>query len=86
MSTPSEGLTDWNFVTVDLTADASTQVLSFLAWGDNGNTANLPPMVFLTGVNSPAGLNTPEPGTLSLLVLGLLALGASIWRMRANGL
>ncbi len=35
MDTPSEGLTNWNFVTVDLTADATTDVLSFLAWSDS---------------------------------------------------
>ncbi len=68
MHTPSEGLTDWNYVSVNLTADASTDLLSFLAWGDNGNTANLPPIVFLTGVNSPPGLSKiPEPASISLL-------------------
>ena len=35
-------MTDWNFVSVSLTADATTDLLSFLAWGDNGNTINLP--------------------------------------------
>ncbi len=87
MSVPSEGLQDWEFVSVNLTADATSDLLSFLAWGDNGNTANLPPMIFLAGVNSPSGLNqTPEPATLSLMALGLIAIGASVWRMRANGL
>ena len=67
MTTPPGGLTDWQYVTVNLTADATTDLLSFLAWGDNGNTVNLPPMVFLTGVNSPAGLQRPEPGSVVLL-------------------
>ena len=58
MNTPSGGMTDWNFVSIQLTADAPTEFLSFLAWGDNGNTANLPPIVFLTGVDSPPDLNT----------------------------
>ena len=53
MNTPSGGLTDWNFVTVQLTADASTEFLSFLAWGDNGNTTNLPPILFLPGSMRP---------------------------------
>jgi hypothetical protein len=77
MNTPSGGMTDWQFVSLDLIADASTQFLSFLAWGDDGTTANLPPMVFLTGVNSPAGLTeteVPEPGSLSLFGAGIAAL------------
>jgi|SRR5262252_4681411 len=72
MTTPSAGMTDWQFVSVDLTAHAPTELLSFLAWGDNGNNVNLPPIVFLAGVNSPAGLNAvPEPATLTLFGLGL---------------
>jgi hypothetical protein len=82
MSTPSGGLTDWNFVSLNLTASASTQLLSFLAWGDNGTTNNLPPMVFLTGVNSPAGLNTPEPGSIFLFGTLVLGIGGTVWRRR----
>ena len=77
MSIPSHGLVDWNYVSVDLTADASNQLLSFLAWGNNGNTANLPPMIFLAGVNSGPGLNVPEPATLALLAVGLIGLGVA---------
>lgn len=77
MNTPSGGLHDWQYVSVDLTADAADQVLSFLAWGNNGSTVNLPPIVFLAGVNSPAGLNNvPEPATLSLFAAGLFGIGA----------
>jgi PEP-CTERM motif len=74
MTTPPGGMTDWQYVSVNLTADASTQILSFLAWGDNGNTLNIPPIVFLAG-NSPSSV--PEPETLALFGLGLLGLGAS---------
>ena len=44
MHVPSQGVVNWNFVSLNLTADAKTDLLSFLAWGDNGNTTNLPPI------------------------------------------
>ena len=50
MNVPNHGVVGWNYVSVDLTADATTDLLSFLAWGDNGNTTNLPPIAFLAGV------------------------------------
>ena len=84
MNTASGGMTDWQFVTVSLKADATSDLLSFLAWGDNGNTVTLPPMVFLTGVNSPAGLATPEPGSIVLFGSVLLGVGAIIRRRAAN--
>jgi hypothetical protein len=90
MHTPSGGMTDWNFVSVNLTADAPTDLLSFLAWGNDGTTANLPPMVFLAGVNSQPGLNgggssVPEPGTLLLVGAGaLLGIGGRLSRRRAR--
>jgi len=85
MSTPSGGMTDWNFVSMDLTADATTDFLSFLAWGDDGTTANLPPMVFLTGVNSPAGLNSvPEPGSICLFGTVIVGVGMALRRRRAG--
>jgi hypothetical protein len=85
MNVPSNGLVDWNFTTVELTASAATETLSFLAWGDNGNTTNLPPMAFLTGVNSPAGLvPTPEPASIALFGVGLAGVGGVVRRRRKN--
>jgi hypothetical protein len=84
MHIPSHGTVGWNFVSVDLTANATTEVLSFLAWGDNGNTTNLPPMAFLAGVDSPPGLGVPEPASMALFGVGLAGLGAVARRRRAK--
>jgi PEP-CTERM motif len=74
MNVPNHGVVGWEFVSVSLTADAPTELLSFLAWGDNGSTVNLPPMAFLSGVDSPPGL-VPEPSTWAMMILGFVGLG-----------
>lgn len=84
MSINSHGTVGWNYVTVTLTADATTDLLSFLAWGDNGSTANLPPMAFLAGIDQPAGEGVPEPISMSLFGVGLAGLGAITRRRRGK--
>jgi hypothetical protein len=80
---PSGNTVGWEFVSVNLTADATTDLLSFLAWGNNGNTTNLPPIAFLAGVNAPPGI-LPEPASMGLVGVGLAGLGAVARRRRGK--
>jgi hypothetical protein len=89
MNTPSQSNINWNSVNMSFTPTAAdllaggNAVLTFLAWGDGGSTTNLPPTVFLEGVNTtPVG--TPEPASLSLLGAALLGLGGIAMRRRAK--
>lgn len=81
MHNPSQGNTNWNPVSLSFKATATSEVLTFLAWGDGGSTSNLPPTVFLEGVNTPA---VPEPATLTLLGVGVLGLGGVMARKRSK--
>jgi hypothetical protein len=72
MNTPSMGVFPWELVNMSFVATQASETLSFLAWGDNGNQTNLPPTVFLAGVNSPSLI--PEPSTWAMMVLGFLGM------------
>ena len=71
---PSEGFSGWQFQTFDLTANSTTDVLSFLAYGN----IQVPPFALLDGVSLTP---TPEPGTLPLLFTGLMG-GLGVLRSR----
>ncbi len=83
---------DWNSVSMTFTPTTAnlighgttgSAILTFLAWGDGGLTANLPPTVFLEGVNT-TPIPAPEPATMSLLGVGLVGLGAIARRRRGK--
>jgi hypothetical protein len=62
----SHDFSGWQFQTVDLTANSTSDVLSFLAYGN----LQVPPFALLDGVSMTDV--TPEPATLPLLFTGLM--------------
>jgi hypothetical protein len=76
MNNPSASFTPWTLETLDFTATASSQTLTFLAVGA---PAGLPPIALLDGVS----LGTPEPASMALMGTGLLCLlAARRWRQK----
>jgi hypothetical protein len=70
----SKGFSGWTRSTFTFTADASSEVLSFLALGA---PAGEPPQIFL------AGIGVPEPAAWTFMILGAGLVGASLRRRRA---
>ena len=72
----------WEFQTLEFTATATTEVLSFLAAGTPGGA---PPMVFLDGVSMQAVPEAvPEPSSLALVGFGIIGLGLARSRRQAK--
>ncbi len=69
MSTPFEGGTPWQQVTVDFTANSASETLSFLA---HGAPLGGPPTAFLSGVS--IAVAAPEPSAAALFGLSVIAL------------
>jgi hypothetical protein len=88
MNTPSQSNYDWNSVNMTFTPTANdltngTAVLTFLAWGNGGSTANEPPTVFLEGVNT-TPIPAPEPASIAILGAGFAGLGVVLRRRRTK--
>jgi Protein of unknown function (DUF642)/PEP-CTERM motif len=80
VSLPSHGFSGWVQQTFTFTADSTSDVLSFLAYGTpNG----VPPFALLDGVSMVA-VASPEPSTLLHAGLGMFGLGAVWLRKRAR--
>lgn len=69
-SLPEGGTGPWQAQTMSFIANATSQVLSFLA---SGTPSGAPPISFLDGVSLVQAV--PEPVTVSLLGVGLVGLG-----------
>jgi hypothetical protein len=75
---PQGGVGAWQAQTMNFTATAVSEVLSFLA---NGTPDGEPPIAFLDGVK----INpVPEPGALALMGVGLLGVSLARLRRRAK--
>jgi hypothetical protein len=67
----------WTLETFDFTANATSELLSFLAVGSPAN--NLPPFALLDGVSLTA---VPEPSTWAMMLAGFGGLGFAAYRRR----
>jgi hypothetical protein len=68
INNPQDSFTPWSLVTMNFTANSSTQILEFLA---GGGPVSDPPMVFLADVTF---TQTPEPSAIALMGAGMLTL------------
>ncbi len=79
MNLSSHAFSGWQYDTMIFTANASTEVLSFLA---TGTPSGVPPFALLDGVSMTA---VPELGSAAMLLTGLVGV-AGFMRQRRKGL
>jgi len=78
----NHGFSGWMYETFTYTATATTEVLSFLAYGTpNGE----PPFSLLDGVSLKAKADIPEPSSTALFLGGLALLALAMRLSRRNG-
>lgn len=77
LTDPSHGFTGWQLASLTFTATGSSEVLSFLA---AGTPSGEPPFSLLDGVSMSQVVATPEPGSIAMLLTGLIAIGVIVRR------
>ena len=84
-SNPSMNFQFWQPEAYTFTANATSEVLSFLA---NGTPTGEPPFSLLDGVsiydNTPPPPTTPEPGSMASIFAGVFAIGTAVRRRIRN--
>jgi hypothetical protein len=75
---PGTGFSGWGTTEEWLTADSTSEVLSFLAYGN----LPVPPFALVSDVSLTDG--APEPATWTLMGLGFAGLGFAAYRRRAK--
>ena len=79
---PQGGTGPWQFQSLEFTATATTEALSFLACG---TPSGAPPISFLDGVSLQAVPQAvPEPSSLALVAFGIIGLGLARSRRQAK--
>ena len=77
---PNGGFTGWTLQTLTFVADASSDVLKFMAIG---TPSGVPPVALLDGVSLSA---VPEPSAWLVLIVGLVGLGILKYRRSGQSL
>jgi hypothetical protein len=73
---PSHGFSGWNTYSTTITANATTETLSFLATGN----LPVPPFALVSNVSLTGGV--PEPATWALMIVGVGLVGSASRRRR----